>query len=52
MMKDCLYMRGREKLNEKVYPTSPSEQSPRRKLFFALKSRGLAEETFVDFSDV
>ena len=39
-MKDCPYMRGREKRKEKVQPNGPSEKAPIRQRFFVLKSRG------------
>ena len=41
MMKDCPYMRGREKGTEKVQQNVPSEEATRRQRFFALKSRGV-----------
>ena len=45
MMKDCPYMICREKGKEKVQPNGPSEMSPRMHRFFALKSRGVGEDT-------
>ena len=45
MIKDCQYMRGQEKGKEKVQPNGQSEEFPRRQLFFALKCRGVVEDT-------
>ena len=50
MMKDCPYIRCREKGKEKVQPIGPIEEAPRRQLFFALKSRGVREYTSGDVS--
>ena len=49
-MKDCPYMRGREKRKEKVQPNGPSEEIPRRQRFFALKYSGVGEGTSGDVS--
>ena len=48
MMKDYPYMRDREKGKEKVQPNGPSEKVPTRQRFFALKCRGLGEDTTGD----
>ena len=50
MMKDCPYMRGREKGKEKVQLNGPSIEAPRRQRFFALKSKGVGEDTSSDVS--
>ena len=50
MIKICPYMRGREKGKEKVQSNGPSEEVPRRKTFFALKSRGVGEDKSNDVS--
>ena len=49
-MKDCPYMRGREKRKEKVQPNGPSEEIPRRQRLFALKSIGVGEDNCGDVS--
>ena len=51
MIKIFPYMRGREKGKEKVHPNFPSEEVPRMQRFFALKSRGVGEDTSGDVSD-
>ena len=52
MMNNCTYMRGQRKGKEKVQPNGPSEEAPTRKHFFALKSRGVGEDTSVDVTGV
>ena len=49
-MKDCPYMRGREKGKDKVQSNGPSIEAPRRQQFFALKSKGVGEDTSSDVS--
>ena len=50
MMKYCPYMRGLEKGKEKVQSNGPSEKSPSRQRFFALKSMGVGEDPSGDVS--
>ena len=39
-MKDCPNRRSQEQGKKRTQPNGPIEEAPRRKLFFALKSRG------------
>ena len=50
MVKDCLNRRSKEQGKERVQPNGPSEEAPRRKRFFALKSRGEGEGTSAEVS--
>ena len=52
MMKNCPYMRGREKGKEKVQPNDPSEEAQKKQRGFALNSRGVGEDTSGDVSGV
>ncbi|TMW94542.1 hypothetical protein EJD97_010118 [Solanum chilense] len=45
MMKDCPNSRSQEQGKERFQPNCPSEESPRRQQFFALKSKGAGEDT-------
>ena len=49
MVKDCPN-KSQEQGKERSHPNGPSEEAPRRQRFFALKSRGVVEETFGDVS--
>ena len=43
MVKDCPNRRSQEQGKERFQPNCPSEEAPRRKRFFALKSSGAGE---------
>ena len=40
MVRDCPNRRSQEQGKKRTQPNGPIEEAPRRKLFFALKSRG------------
>ena len=47
-MKNCSNRRSQEQGKERVQPNGPSEDTPSRLRFFALKSRGVGEGTSGD----
>ena len=50
MMKDCLYIRGQEKVKDKVQPNGSIEEAQKRQRFFALKPKEVREDLSGDVS--